>query len=174
MSGALRVPAALAGQFLATIDALRGESAALEDAGLLTTAVDDLLDAALGTQDWLTELAGVVDVARGDARTEVVLPHREAWELLHVAYGISAVLVWAHELRLDGRLATPIPLDALAMWEVVEHRAGLGGRTSVALGVDVATLRGLARPGAAPEPLTAAVQEWRWPGTRRLRPVKVA
>lgn len=131
------LPRRLAVEFLAAVDALRGETAALHAADLLGVTVDDLLDAAEGTQAWLADLAAAVEHTAGDP----VLPQREPWSQVHVVYAVSAVLVWAERLREEGRLATRLSIDALAAWERVEHLAGVGGRTAGAFGVDPAMVR---------------------------------
>lgn len=117
------------------LDAVRGETAMLKVAGLLHVSADDLLDGGAIVHRWLADLATSVKEARGD---RVRLPVRDAGELQQVVYGLSPVLVWADELRRDGRLATRLPFEALAAWAEVERIAGLGGRTAKAVGMDPA------------------------------------
>lgn len=125
------VPTTTVESLCATIDALRGETGMLKATGGLAVDVDDLLDGGGVTQRWLAEAA--TQAAMTDAR-HVRLPGWEPGMLQQVVYTLSAVLVWAHEMWKEGRIATCVPMEALHAWDMVERSAGLGGRTSAAIG----------------------------------------
>ncbi len=109
---------------------LRGETLARCVAGRLSVCADDLLGAAGSVECWLADLETQLAAAEGET---VDLPDREAWELRHVVYTVSAVLVWADCLRREGTLHTALPADALRAWAQVESEAGMPGRTERAM-----------------------------------------
>lgn len=175
MSFLEKAPATTARSLCSTIDALRGETGMLRATGALAIDVDDLLDGGGAVQRWLADLATAA--AMSDQR-HLDLPDRDPGVLQQVVYSISAVLVWAHELWLDGRIATTVPMEALHAWDLVERAAGLGGRTAAAIGapttgpmrVAASHARGderfaaLTREPVTREPIT------REPVSRELRP----
>jgi hypothetical protein len=116
---------------------IRVETAELAAAGRLSVTADDLLDPAGTVVGWLEELTAAAGVATG---ASVPLPRREPWALQHVAYTVSAVLVWAEALQADGRLAAWLPDDALAAWGAIEALAGMPGRTAAAMPARPATV----------------------------------
>lgn len=139
MASPISVPVQHADSLRRTVDAVRGETYALKAAGLLAVSADDLLDGGGETNLWLADLEHVTDTAAMDGLrhgAEVTLPLRDPGVLQQVVYGLSAVLVWAHELHAEGRVATTIPMEALTAWAEVERRAGLGGRTAAAMGAN--------------------------------------
>lgn len=114
-----------------TLDAIRGETHALKAAGLLDVCADELFTGAGTVHAWIGDLATAIATASGDV---VTLPVREVGTLQHLVYSLSAVLVWADELRCEGRMASVIPAEAMIAWNEIERVAGLGGRTSLGLG----------------------------------------
>lgn len=127
----IRIHAQHARSLVDTIDAIRGETHMLKAAGLLGVCADDLLDGGGTVNAWIASLETALVRSTGPL---ITLPPAEAWALQHVVYSLSAVLVWAHEMRRDGRIATVVASEALTAWAEVERTAGLGGRTSTALG----------------------------------------
>jgi hypothetical protein len=135
------VPTAGARALCRTLRLIRTESADLAAAGALAVSADDLIGHGSHVTAWLEELLAAAVTAAGD---EVALPRRETWELQHIAYTISAVLVWAACLHDDGRLRAGVDDAALLTWDAVEGLAGMAGRTTGVLGVPA--------PPPAPEP----------------------
>ena len=133
MRSPIEVPAAHAASLRTTLDAVRGETEVLKAAGLLSVSADDLLDGGGTVNGWIADLSDAVDNA---TTPTVALPLRDPGMLQHIVYGMSSVLVWANELRREGRTATTIPVEAVAAWSAIERAAGLGGRTAVALVYD--------------------------------------
>lgn len=151
MPTTIPVPTAQATCLHETLDAVRGETQVLKTAGLLSVSADDLLDGGgTGLGDWMGDLAVAVEDASG---ATVLLPVRDPGMLQHIVYGMSAVLVWANELRTEGRLATTIPTEAVAAWSEIERVAGLGGRTAMAMGYESGRLTG------APDLRVETIQE---------------
>lgn len=140
MLSSTTIPRRFAEELLGTLDAIRGESAALCLSGALSVSADDLLDGADGSHGWMADLAAAA-TGLDDEACDVALPAREPWALQQIVYTVSAVLVWADGLRREGRLRTVVTLECLAAWERVEHLAGMSGRTASALDVDPSALR---------------------------------
>lgn len=104
------------------LDAVRVETAALVAAGLLAVSADDLIGGATDVREWLADLDGAIRASR---TTSVPLPTGREGGLQQVVYTLSAVLVWAAELRDEGRVVSRVGDDALAAWAAVEEAAGL-------------------------------------------------
>lgn len=147
VSKPVEIPRTHVEMLCSAIDAVRGETAMLKVAGLLHVSADDLLDGGAVVHRWLADLCTAAEEASAD---RVRLPVRDAGELQQIVYGLSPVLVWADELRREGRLVTRLPIEALAAWSEVERIAGLGGRTATAIGMDpVHPYRELSLPDVA-------------------------
>jgi hypothetical protein len=113
------------------IQEIREETANAVLDGSLGVSADDLMPQAGQVDVWLTDITRLAMAAEGGV---VVTPTLPNGELRHIVYTISAILVWADELRRDHRLMTTIPPLALSVWTEIEAYAGMPGRTVAALG----------------------------------------
>ncbi|WP_370323868.1 hypothetical protein [Euzebya sp.] len=161
------IPLVGAVSLCATIEAIRAETAAAHQMGVLSVDADELLAAAGASLGWLAALRASADVADDLAVSaagvpEVALPDVADWELGGVVYGISAVLVWADDLRREGLLSTDLPASALAAWDVVEGLAGQPGRTAAVLALAPSDERVVVLPAEQVRPRPATGQVTRW------------
>lgn len=135
----MTMPAALARDLVSTVDAIRGETTALQQVGLLQIDADYLLRGMPEVLLWLAELEVRIVMAPADG--PIPLPQLAPRALEHLVVCLSALLVWANDLRRDARISTVVGLEALTGWEQLEHAAGMSGRTLSAFGIDPGAFR---------------------------------
>ena len=95
-------------------------------------SADDLIGGATDVREWLADLDEAIRSSRAPS---VPLPTGREGGLQQVVYTLSAVLVWAAELRDERRVISRVGEDAVAAWAAVEEAAGLPGRTAAILGL---------------------------------------